>query len=77
MTARRWPRFSPTSRTPSYGHRGKLSDPWVAFATQLYRRLNETGDLAAAAREAAQLTAQFSAACDAVTASLIVLPDGG
>lgn len=60
------------------GHRGKLSDPCgVAFATQLYRRLNETGDLAAAAREAAQLTAQFSAACDAVTASLIVLPDGG
>jgi len=59
-------------------HRGKLSDACgVAFATQLYRRLNETGDLAAAAREAAQLTAQFSAACDSVIDSLIVLSDGG
>jgi Effector-associated domain 1/CHAT domain len=59
-------------------HRGKLSDPCgVAFATQFYRRLNETDDLAAAAREAAHLTAQFSAACDAVIASLIVLPGGG
>jgi len=59
-------------------HRGKLSDPCgVAFATQLYRRLNETDDLAAAAREAAQLTAQFSDACDSVIESLIVLPGGG
>jgi hypothetical protein len=57
------------------GHRGKLSDPCgVAFATELYRRLNETDDLAGAAREAAQLTAQFSDACDAVVANL--LPGG-
>lgn len=59
------------------GFSGKLSDPCgVAFAGQLYRRLNDTDDLAAAAREAAQLAAQFSAACTPVIASLIVLPDG-
>jgi hypothetical protein len=34
-------------------------------------------DLAGVAREAAQLTAQYSAACDPVIASLIVLHDGG
>lgn len=59
------------------GFSGKLSDPCgVAFADQLYRRLNDIDDLAAAAREAAQLAAQFSAACTSVIASLIVLPDG-
>jgi len=58
-------------------HRGKLDDQCgVAFAEQLYRRLNDAADLAAAAREAAQLTAQFSASCLPVTSSLIVLPDG-
>ncbi len=34
-------------------------------------------DLAGVAREAAQLTAQYSAACDPVIANLIVLHDGG
>jgi hypothetical protein len=34
-------------------------------------------DLAGIAREAAQLTAQYSAACDPVIANLIVLRDGG
>jgi Effector-associated domain 1/CHAT domain len=34
-------------------------------------------DLAGIAREAAQLTAQYSAACDPVIANLIVLQDGG
>jgi hypothetical protein len=60
------------------GHRGKLADPCgEAFARQLYRLLNDTDDLAAAAREAAQLAAQFSAGCTPVIANLIVLPDGG
>lgn len=34
-------------------------------------------DLAGIAREAAQLTAQYSAACDPVIANLIILQDGG
>jgi hypothetical protein len=55
-------------------HRGALADPCgVAFAQQLYTRLNSTSDLAAAAREAAQLTAQLSSTCAAVISNLIVL----
>ena len=58
-------------------HRGKLSDPCgVAFATQLYSRMNDAPDLATAAREAAQLTAQYSAGCEPVIANLIVLTSG-
>lgn len=70
------------------GHRGKLADQCgVTFAEQFYARLNDapalTGpvpsaiSLAALAREAAQLAAQYSAACDPVIANLIVAPDGG
>jgi len=59
-------------------HRGKLDDPCgTAFAAQFYARLNDTPDLAAAAREAAQLTAQYSSGCEPVIASLIVLPGSG
>lgn len=66
------PHFTGVTNTV-IAHRGKLSDPCgVTFAEQLYRRLNETGDLAAAAREAAQLTAQFSAPCTPVITNLIV-----
>ena len=60
----------------------------MAFAEQFYALLNAAApsprdtqlaapDLAAIAREAAQLTAQYSAACDPVMAGLIVLHDGG
>lgn len=59
-------------------HRGKLSDPCgTAFAAQLYTQLNDTTDLAAAAREAAQLTAQYSEGCEPVIDGLIVLPGSG
>jgi hypothetical protein len=63
-------------------HRGRLPDQCgVAFAEHLYTRLSAPGDhsgaespdLAGIAREAAQLTAQYSAACDPVIANLIVL----
>ena len=63
-------------------HRGRLSDPCgVAFAEQLYTRLNTVPDLSgralmAAAREAAQLTAQYSAACEPVIANLITMAGG-
>ncbi len=56
--------------------RGKLSDPCgTAFAGQFYKLLNETDGIAAAAREAAQLTAAFSGDCAPVIDSLIVLPE--
>ncbi len=74
-------------------HRGRLADQCgVAFAGQFYALLNAPADraapghavaglavpdLAGVAREAAQLTAQYSAACDPVIANLIVLHDGG
>lgn len=69
-------------------HYGKLADQCgVAFAEHFYARLNDTPgsadgnlatcDLAALAREAAQLAAQYSTACDPVVANLIVLPEGG
>jgi Effector-associated domain 1/CHAT domain/RIP homotypic interaction motif len=71
-------------------HRGKLADPCgVAFAAQFYSLLNaaqggarraaraQAPDLAGVAREAAQLTAQFSAACDPVITRLIVSQGGG
>ena len=63
-------------------HRGRLSDPCgVAFAEQLYTRLNTVPDLSgralvAAAREAAQLTAQYSAACEPVISNLITITGG-
>jgi len=65
-------------------HSGKLADPCgEAFARQLYRLLNDgtrdvadPHDLAAAAREAAQLAAQFCAGCAPVIDNLIVLPAG-
>jgi effector-associated domain 1 (EAD1)-containing protein/CHAT domain-containing protein len=63
-------------------HKGRLSDPCgVAFAEHLYSRLNTIPDLsgrafAAAAREAAQLTAQYSAACEPVIANLITVSGG-
>jgi Effector-associated domain 1/CHAT domain len=67
------------------GHRGKLADPCgEAFARQLYRLLDDDSrdpadprDLAAAAREAAQLAAQFSGGCASVVDTLIVAPDAG
>jgi Effector-associated domain 1/CHAT domain len=67
------------------GHRGKLADPCgEAFARQLYRLLGDDTrdaadplDLAAAAREAAQLAAQFSGGCASVVGTLIVRPDAG
>ena len=67
------------------GHRGKLADPCgEAFARQLYRLLDDDSrdpadprDLAAAAREAAHLTAQFSGGCASVVDTLIVRPDAG
>jgi Effector-associated domain 1/CHAT domain len=70
-------------------HRGRLSDPCgVTFAQQFYTLLNDAArpgqdagrksmDLGAIAREAAQLTAQFSAACESVTENLILLPGDG
>ena len=69
-------------------HRGKLADQCgVAFAERFYAGLNNAlmsadgnplaADLAALAREAAQLAAQYSAVCDPVIAQLILLPVGG
>jgi hypothetical protein len=68
-------------------HRGRLSNPCgVTFAQQFYTLLNGAlgvareplgPDLRAVAREAAQLTAQYSAACEPVIESLILLPGGG
>jgi hypothetical protein len=50
-----------------------LSDPCgVAFARQFYTLLNDADDLAAAAREAAQLAAQFSSACGPLVDKLII-----
>jgi hypothetical protein len=63
-------------------HQGRLSDPCgVAFAEQLYTRLNSVTDLSglalvAVAREAAQLTAQYSAACEPMIANLITMTGG-
>ena len=66
------------------GHRGKLADACgEAFARQLYRLLNDPGDpagpdrIGAAAREAAQLAAQYSDDCVPVIDNLIVLPGSG
>lgn len=71
------PAFSGAADTV-IGHRGKLPDPCgVAFAARLYRLLNDTADLAAAAAEAAQLTAQFAAECAPVIDNLIVLRESG
>ena len=70
-------------------HRGRLSDPCgVTFAEQFYTLLNDvtrpgqdagkkTLDLGAIAREAAQLSAQFSAACEPVAENLILLRGDG
>jgi CHAT domain/Effector-associated domain 1 len=60
-------------------HRDRLPDPCgVSFAEQFYTLLNDAPgpplDLIAIAREAAQLTAQYSAACEPVTGKLILLP---
>ena len=59
------------------GHGGKLSDPCgEAFARHFYRLISNGSDnLAAAAREAAQLAAQFSAGCAPVVANLIIVGD--
>jgi CHAT domain/Effector-associated domain 1 len=70
-------------------HRGRLSGPCgVTFAQQFYTLLNDASrpgaypegkpvDLEAIAREAAQLSAQFSAACEPVTENLILLRGDG
>lgn len=58
-------------------HRKALSDPCgVAFARQFYRLVGGEASIAAAAREAAQLTAQYSEPCAAIIANLIVLGAG-
>jgi hypothetical protein len=65
-------------------HRRALSDPCgVAFAAQFYRLVSTVPasavdrGIAAAAREAAQLTAQFSESCATVIDNLIVLGADG
>jgi Effector-associated domain 1/CHAT domain len=66
------------------GHQGKLADPCgEAFSRQFYRLLNDLPDpvgadsVGRAAREAAQLAAQYSGGCSPVIDNLIVLPGDG
>jgi hypothetical protein len=55
------------------GFQGALPDPCgLAFAEIFYGLLNEADDLAATAREAAHLAAQYSAACAPLITKLIV-----
>lgn len=56
------------------GHRGKLDDKCgLAFARLLYERLNDTDDMAVAARDAAQMVATVDRYCGSVITGLIVL----
>jgi hypothetical protein len=81
------PHFSGVADTV-IAHRGKLPDPCgLAFAEQFYTLLDEaaarpggdgaTASLAAAAREAAQLTAGHAELCASVIANLITVTGGG
>ncbi len=71
------PAFAEVAETV-IGFAGKLPDPCgIAFARNLYTLLNDTGDLPAAAAEAAHLTAQFSGACAPLVARLLVVGGSG
>lgn len=66
------PAFSGVAET-ILGFQGVLPDPCgLAFAEIFYGLLNEADDLAASAREAAHLAAQYSAVCAPLITKLIV-----